>query len=1142
MNTVVNLKNKDVFQSDPSTYRLVNQGVAKLEVPPPASKLETLKGELQTFVCDGQYAEGLAKILDAYLAGIGRGVAPAVWISGFYGSGKSHLASMLAALWLNVEFPDGARARGLVAELPEKVLAPLKELDAQARRLGGVFAAGGSMEGGGDPAALVLGMVFRAVGLPDRVRDAEIAFWLADEGILDVVRARLGDRFADELRRATLSTKLAEAVLAERPALAADPGEFRKRLQQDFPERSAPTLDDVERLVRRAISLGREKEPLTLIVLDEVQQFIDNDPSLTLKVQNVVERLTSAFDGRLLVVATGQQALGDVPNLQKLLGRFSVTVALGDADIDRVIRKTVLQKKAGADQSVRAVLDRHSGEISRHLHGSRHAHTPSDDADAVADWPLLPSRRRLWRTILTEMDQGLKGNLRGQLQTTVEAVKRYADRPLGHAVSGDFLYTRVGEDAFMNNLLSRETRDRIETLRAGSGDDPLKARILMLVYMLERIARDADRHGVRAKPDTIADLLIEDLAGEPDVRRKVPELLRELQDHGAVVEIEGGEWRLQTKESAEWEAAFKEEKRRAASDVAATSRRRSEALWAALDDALRTVGTVNQGQSKTPRKVHRVRSGEKAPADGIVLRVHDGYVEDLAQVETEVMGSSPSDPTVYFLVPREQHEALAQALQTRAAAEAVLAVKGVGGTGDAIEARKGMDNRLRQAEQTIREVLAVAVANAKVMQAGGAVISGSVAEAVRTAAQRSADRLYPKFSDADHSGWGKAYEQASKKQPDALRAVDYTGEPDKNPVARAILDNLGAGKTGRELRALFDAPPYGWPQDAVDAVLLVLATPGIVRAIGEGGQAVTLADLPRSKLPGITFRLESVVVTAKHRVAVRRLLDATKTAYQPNAEAAAAPTLVQTLELVRQSAGGPAPAPEPPVSEALAKAKTLAGAELVVYLADHADDLLSALGAWRDAASRIQERQHRWRLLERLVRVGAAGQAADVDTLRASRALLAEPDPVPPLLQAAADELRARLNGAFEEWQSAWDEGEARLKANDAWSKLDGERKHQLRVERGLKPRERPQVDSPDAVADALERCSLAQWEAEAKALPQRVAEALRDAAVELEPKARHVRLTAPLLKTREDLDAWLSSTRERLAEALEAGPVVPEL
>jgi hypothetical protein len=180
--------------------------------------------------------------------------------------------------------------------------------------------------------------------------------------------------------------------------------------------------------------------------------------------------------------------------------------------------------------------------------------------------------------------------------------------------------------------------------------------------------------------------------------------------------------------------------------------------------------------------------------------------------------------------------------------------------------------------------------------------------------------------------------------------------------------------------------------------------------------------------------------------------------------------------------------------------------------------------------------------LERLVRVGASGQAADVETLRAGRALLVEPDPVRPLLQAAADNLRTQLNGAFDRWQSAWDEGEARLKANDAWSKLDADRKHQLRLERGLKPRERPQMDSPDAIADALEHCSLAQWDAEAKALPQRIAEALRDAAVELEPKARHVRLTAPLLKTQADLDAWLGSTRERLAEALEGGPVVPEL
>ena len=44
----------------------------------------------------------------------------------------------------------------------------------------------------------------------------------------------------------------------------------------------------------------------------------------------------------------------------------------------------------------------------------------------------------------------------------------------------------------------------------------------MLVYMLGRIAPEADHHGVRAQPETIADLLIVNLGGEDDLRRKVP--------------------------------------------------------------------------------------------------------------------------------------------------------------------------------------------------------------------------------------------------------------------------------------------------------------------------------------------------------------------------------------------------------------------------------------------------------------------------------------------------------------------------------------------------------------------------------------------------------------------------------------------
>ena len=95
--------NRDTFQTNPSEYRLANQGVAKISFPPSPEALETLRGELSTFVCDGAYANGLSRILEAFLGSVGKkSTAPAVWISGFYGSGKSHLASMLAALWTNL--------------------------------------------------------------------------------------------------------------------------------------------------------------------------------------------------------------------------------------------------------------------------------------------------------------------------------------------------------------------------------------------------------------------------------------------------------------------------------------------------------------------------------------------------------------------------------------------------------------------------------------------------------------------------------------------------------------------------------------------------------------------------------------------------------------------------------------------------------------------------------------------------------------------------------------------------------------------------------------------------------------------------------------------------------------------------------
>ena len=72
----------------------------------------TLRFELVHFVCEGQYRSGLVCILESYLGHQGQPEQPAAWISGFFGSGKSHLAKMLRFLWTDFKFPDdGATAR-----------------------------------------------------------------------------------------------------------------------------------------------------------------------------------------------------------------------------------------------------------------------------------------------------------------------------------------------------------------------------------------------------------------------------------------------------------------------------------------------------------------------------------------------------------------------------------------------------------------------------------------------------------------------------------------------------------------------------------------------------------------------------------------------------------------------------------------------------------------------------------------------------------------------------------------------------------------------------------------------------------------------------------------------------------------------
>jgi hypothetical protein len=670
----------------------------------------------------------------------------------------------------------------------------------------------------------------------------------------------------------------------------------------------------------------------------------------------------------------------------------------------------------------------------------------------------------------------------------------------------------------------------------------LKARLLILVYLVGRIAGDVQIHGVYAKPEILADLLIEDLGDAAPVRAKIPSLLTELQAEGAVIEV-NGEWRLQTKESADWQAAFNRAQAQAAGDANLVARQRGALIQLAIDDALAAVGQIQHGSSKTTRRIERVVGDAKPNGEGLVLRLWNGWDHPLTATLNDVKAADVAkDATMHLVVSEQQRQALSNAIIAREAATATLQGQGVPTTDAGKEAKQAMESSHARAEETAKVILRDAVDKAQVLVAGGAEVGIGLtrADAVREAANRVLDRLYPEFAAADHAGWDRVVSEARKRVPDALKQVGHNGDAQDHPVCKAFLRALRPAKRGSELRTLFAAPPYGWPREAIDAAMLGLANAGQVKVTGADGKPAVAVDLNATQLGTCTFAPETRVISASERIAVRALGLALGLSVPSGEENNYLLTIVDRLAQVAEAAGGEAPAPKPPEVPGMTEFRAATGNDLLAELAARHDELKPLIAKWQGEKAEKEARLRSWALATRLVALGAREQQSALDAIQTARALLSEPDPLPSLVSAAADDLRNQANAAYNAWQQAWDTGEARLKDDVAWNNISTEKKRKLRVEHGLRLQDMPDLSTPEKITESLSARRLSEWRNMTKALPTEIEEAVRDAALELEPKTQSVAMPRRVIRNEPDLDAWLDEIRETIAPRLADGPVWP--
>jgi hypothetical protein len=1140
--------NREIYLKDPTSHKLVNEGVASVNDNKTSEELAVLRYELETFVCDGQYEKGMVHILDTFLRNLSEAQQPAVWVSGFFGSGKSHLVKMLRSLWINTVFSDNAVARG-VAALSTQVKDLFKELDTAGKRFGGLHAASGTLGAGasGSVRLALLRIIFKSVDLPENYGAARFVMWLKKENIYESVRNEVekdGSDWNEELDNFIVAETLHNALVKVKPNLFASAEVCVAALNNLFPYVQDISSVDMINAIRQALTTD-SKFPLTLIALDEVQQFIGDDSLRSTEVQEVVEACCKNIGSHVLFIGTGQTAVTGTSNLKKLEGRFTIRVELSDADVDAVIRKVILAKKPEANKPIEEILQKNLGEISRQLSGSVIAHRNDDISHFPQDYPILPVRRRFWESCLRVLDQtGTDSQLRNQLAMIHKVIQTNLDKPLGNAIPADFLYFDSANRLLQARILPRKLFENTIKWEKGNDEQRLMARSCAIVFLINKLTAHNKETGIKATANTIADLLVEDLSvGSGELRSKLPLILKKCD----MLMLVDNEYHIQTEESTAWNDEFRSEIANLTNETHRIESERNDRIRKLFSEHYRKT-TLNQGSSKVPRDI-TVSFDSQMPKDSskVYVLVREGWNVEVNSVQADAGYAGNQSPLVFVFIPKRSADDIRHFLIENKAAAKVLDSRGSPNTPEGIEARAVIETARQAAEGKIKELLEEAFSGARVFQGGGNEITGiDLQSMIEDAANNALKRLYPQFNAVDNPGWAKVYENASKGSPDALKAVGDSGEVDKNAVCKTILTFIGGGKRGADIRAHFEGTPYGWPHDAVDGALQVLLVAGLVRSQDDRGSIVDPKELDRKNINKTFFKVESVTITTAHRIQIRKLLQTAGISVKPNEEQFKISEFLAYLAGLAERSGGDAPRPVKPDTNFIEELRLSAGNEQLISLYNQADDITALIGSWNKVSRQIEKRMPNWILLKQLAfHCHGIGDSeiieAQIKTIETERQLLQEPDPVTPLLASVTQVLRDELNQLNTKYNKVYQAGLEKLEQDDAWRRLEPDQKHEFLKKNTLIERMRPMVnvETPNDILATLNAISISAFNDRLAALPARVNASLNAASKLFEPKSQNIQVPSRTIKTEAELETWLAEVKTQLSAALKNGPVV---
>nr|WP_263326060.1 BREX system P-loop protein BrxC [Neobacillus sp. Marseille-Q6967] len=456
---------KNIFDKNKDIYRNIEKVITY-----GASQEKLLKSEISEYVVtesiEDQFENLLTKMQTAMDNGNGNEVG--VWVSGFYGSGKSSFTKYLGLAFDEQVKVDGlpflqhlqnrlhkAQTKALLNNITKRYPAAVVLLDLASEML-----AGATME---DVSTVLYYKVLQWAGYSQNLKVAALERKLKKEGryqeFLQKIESVLGVEWNTVQNDPLVVDSLIPEIAHEMyPALFKTPVAF------------TTTTSDIIRFenerVKEMFDIVREttgKEYIVFII-DEVGQYVGSRQNLILNLDGLAKNFKNIGEGKVWIIGTAQQTLTeDAPNaalnsteLYKLKDRFPIQIALESSDIKEICYRRLLGKSPEGEKIIEGLFDKHGQELrfNTKLQDARYYDSELTKELFVNLYPFLPAHFDILLHLLGALAKstggiGLRSAIKVIQDILIEGVEQQlpiAEQPVGWIATTVTLYDALEKD------------------------------------------------------------------------------------------------------------------------------------------------------------------------------------------------------------------------------------------------------------------------------------------------------------------------------------------------------------------------------------------------------------------------------------------------------------------------------------------------------------------------------------------------------------------------------------------------------------------------------------------------------------------------------------------------------------------------